>query len=239
MAAYVQSAQSGINFGNTSWSLAFGSNNTPGNLLVCAVLAHVNAGSPTLYLPTDTAGGGSGNQWYQAVTLADIAPTFTDVGAIGIFYTYGCIGGANTVTATWSAGGYSEIWIAEYSGLRVSNPLDVAESNYADSTHNPGFPTTVTLPGLAQGDLIVALSGSYNGQSTAGSGYTLRSVTDGTAAIYIDSNGSVPAGSTVVTTGPTDANSFAIVSAAFLLPSAQQPGPPGGPKTLVAAGTGW
>lgn len=104
--AFVQSARA------DAGSVAYGSNNTAGNLLVCCI---GTAGDVTNV--TDTAG----NTWVKA----------TDGGGSllwgDIWYVENCLSGANTVTLSGGYSSHQEIAVLEYSGIATTSALDQAQ----------------------------------------------------------------------------------------------------------------
>jgi len=98
--ALVQSTET-----TSSTTLAYGSNNTAGNFLLC-----MRATGAYSTVPTDTLS----NTWVEVVNGGN---NWT------IYYAANCAGGANTVTA----GGTSQYFtLYEFSGVKTTSPLDVS-----------------------------------------------------------------------------------------------------------------
>lgn len=120
-------------------SLAYGSNNTAGNLLVLLVW---NSSNGTATLPTDS----QGNTWVFGGSAG--------LSGVGMYYAANCKVGANTVTppALWTtlnssgAGGYA---IHEFSGVKTTSPLDqflaVVISGGVAPTITPSLPQDLIL----------------------------------------------------------------------------------------------
>jgi hypothetical protein len=140
----------------TSVTLAFLSNNAAGNLLILTV----RSANFDVSGVSDT----QGNNWTKIDSLAN--QEFCNC-----WYAPNSKAGANTVTVTFT-GSASFVYLAvgEYSGVKVSSPLD---------THNitSGTSSTPAAPSVAAtaGDLVLGYVEDGNGETiTAGSGYTIR-----------------------------------------------------------------
>ncbi len=151
--------------GKRSVSSAFPSGNAAGNLTVAFVRMSSTTQSVAV---TDTAG----NLYQDAVMQVQTA----DGHQVHVFYAANVAGGANTVTATFSATN-NHPWLAifEYSGLRATNPLDrTAHAQGSGGTPTSG-PTATTT---SASELVFAATGlpatAYKGTVTAGVGYTLQ-----------------------------------------------------------------
>ena len=123
-------------------SVAFASNNTAGNFLVCTICS---GGDITNV--TDTAG----NTWTKAVDQGQAALLlFTD-----IWYAENCAAGANTVTLSGGFANFEHIAVAEYSGMATSTVLDqIASQNGNNTISEPdssGTPTTTQADELLIG----------------------------------------------------------------------------------------
>jgi hypothetical protein len=111
--AFVQVAQANSN------SVAFSSNNTAGNLLVCAIASGGNVTNVT-----DTAG----NTWTKLEDTDDAgSPLYAD-----LWYTADCLGGANTVSLSGGFGGFESIAVAEFSGIAAVSPADQSSGAQGD-----------------------------------------------------------------------------------------------------------
>ena len=147
-----------------SISSGFPSGNTAGNLIVAAV--RMSTSSQTVQV-TDSAG----NPYTDAVSQVQSA----DGHQVHIFYAKNVVGGANTVTATFSATN-NHPWIAiyEYSGLSATSPLD--QTSHAQGSGNaPNSGATGTT--ASANELVFAATAfpySYGGTAAPGGGYTLQ-----------------------------------------------------------------
>ncbi len=154
-----------------SLSVAFASNNTARNLIIAFV--RMSSSSQTVQV-TDSAG----NTYTDAVSQVQT----TDGHQVHLFYSKNIAGGANTVTATFSATN-NHPWLAvyEYSGLSTTSPLDkTAHAQGSGSSVNTGpTATTASAP-----ELVFAGTGfvyNYTGTVTAGSGFSLGQQDAGTS----------------------------------------------------------
>jgi hypothetical protein len=178
--AFVQSDASG------SASIAFGSGNTAGNLLVAII---GTAGDPTGV--TDTAG----NTWVKATEFYN-GGTFI---GIDIWYAKNCLSGANTVSFSGGFGSpFDGIIVAEFSGIDTTSPFDQeqsAEGDFATATPNSGNITTtqadevliggaagLTGVGLTWTGSFTELEDLFDGQRKPGAGYRIVSSTSTYAA---------------------------------------------------------
>lgn len=130
---------------------------TAGNTLVIVVAC--NSGAPTLESVADSVG----NPVSTAVSLA----AAVSHGSLGIYYVNTASAGTHQITVTWSAAEYTDIFVAEYSGVGV---LDTA------SAVSFGASTTVSTSSITpsqSGDLIIF------GLEQQSSGYTYSSYTNG------------------------------------------------------------
>jgi len=151
---------------NTVSTLAFGSNNTAGNLLI-AVGRLVNTGSSTTI--SDSAGN---SNWA-------LLQSFLNLGAadqnLCFWYAPNCKGSANTVQFPTGYAFYEGI-IAEYSGVAISSPTDQQNSNSTTSSVATLQPGSITPS--QNGELIVTWSANNNANSTTqtiNSGFSLVS----------------------------------------------------------------
>jgi hypothetical protein len=168
-----------IDAGNSgiAGAVAYTSNNTAGNLLVC--LARFTNRGGTSYLVTDS----QGNTWVPIYTNAYSGPIQQLVAA----YALNCKGGPNTVTVTNAGGGtgFIRIAIGEWSGIpataTVEGPTILALT--ASST----TATTANLTTVGTQDLIIALGSQVTGNlsaPTVNNGFTVR--VDGGTSIESD-----------------------------------------------------
>ena len=192
-----------------SLSVAFPSNNNSGNLIIAFVRMSTTFQTVSV---TDTLG----NVYTDAVSQLQ---TY-DGHLVHLFYAKNVRGGANSVTATFSATN-SHPWLAiyEYSGLDTTNPLDLtAKAQIMGSVGGSVASVSTTSVTSIANELVfaaVGLPASYTGTVTAGTGYALRQQDIGTsrAANETTSLGSQQTVSAAFTLSA--ATNWSIVVAAF------------------------
>lgn len=160
--AYVQSTNTGGG-GSSTISATFVSNVAQGDLIVVGVAW--NSTTVTVSSVADSLS----NTYSSAVGPTTNA---TLGGSCQIFYAANTPAGANSVTVTFSgtiSGG--DLAIHEYSGIRLTSPLDVTAAATGNNTSpNSGSATTTQASELIFGWVFAA-----NGPTvTAGSGFTKR-----------------------------------------------------------------
>jgi hypothetical protein len=142
----------------------FQSPNTAGNLIIAFVRMSTTTQTVSI---TDSVG----NSYTDAVAQ----PQNTDGHQIHIFYAKSIRGGANTVSATFSATN-NHPWLAvyEYSGLSANNPLDRTASAQGTSA---SVSTGATATTTNANELVFVGTGApataYSGTFTAGNGFTM------------------------------------------------------------------
>ncbi len=137
--------------GAVSNAVAYGSNNTAGNLLVAVIQVSADVTGVT-----DTAG----NTWQKAVEEENGG----GANYLEIWYVPNCASGANTVTAANSFGSsFCHIWVAEYSGADTSSPLDQTASDQ-NTTGDPDSGATSTT---TQANELLVGGIANNGARTA------------------------------------------------------------------------
>jgi len=148
-----------------SVTVAFTTGNTAGR----TILAFVRMSTTTQTVSiSDTAG----NTYTQAVAQVQS----TDGHQIRLFYAKNIVGGANTVTASFSSAN-SHPWLSIYeiSGLSTTSPLDQTAS--AQGSNSVSVSTGPTAATQSNNEFVFVGSGfntpSFNGTVTAGTGYTL------------------------------------------------------------------
>lgn len=163
--AHVQSPTPVTGSSGTTLAIAYGSNVTAGNLLVCHIYAnHGISGVADSRSQTFTS----------AVNVTDGA-TY----ALATFYYANTTGGADTVTVTFAGAiTYASLQCSEYSGVATSSPLDKFASN---SQTTPGTGANAVTSGsvttTTDGQLIVGWSTALTvgaGTTSAGTGFTGR-----------------------------------------------------------------
>jgi len=125
-------------------AVAYASNVTAGNFLVCCIST---AGDVTNV--TDTLG----HTWTKAVDRGNaLWLLYSD-----IWYVANCSGGANTVTLSGGFANFEHIWVGEYSGMATTTPLDQTASAQND-INEPDSTATATT---AQADeLLIGMVGN-------------------------------------------------------------------------------
>ncbi len=197
--------------GTRSVSLPFAAANTAGNLIIAFV--RMSTTSQTVAL-TDTAG----NSYVDAVSQAQTA----DGHQIHILYAQNIKGGANTVTAAFSATN-NHPWLAiyEYSGLSKTNPLDqTAHAQGSSASPSTGLTgtTSSTTELLFAG---VGLVSNYSGTVTAGAGFTLQMQNTASSRAANEAEAVTAAGSYSGTFSLSAATNWSAVVATFA--AASQP----------------
>src|SRR5581483_8026477 len=147
-----------------SLSVAFPSANAPGDLIIAFV--RMSTTTQTVGI-TDAAG----NSYTDAVSQSQTA----DGHQVHVFFAKNVVGGANTVTATFSAAN-NHPWLSvyEYSGVSTTSPLD--RTAHAQGT-NAAASTGTTAATAAPNELLFAglgLPASFTCAASAGSGYVLQ-----------------------------------------------------------------
>ena len=172
--AFVQAPTGYLNNAtSTTAALAFGSNNTAGNLLVAVI-----AWSSSLANGPASIADTRGNTWSICTGIYD-----TPNGqGITIAYAPNCAAGANTVTVTFGATSeYRRLTLAEYSGAATTTPLDKQQGNaQSTTTATDNITTGATVTPTTDGQLIVGgfqRDGNEDGGNlVAGTGFTSRQV---------------------------------------------------------------
>lgn len=146
-----------------------------GNFVVAAVCTNGTA-------DTITSVKDSNNNTYVATTKTPFTGVDTRV---GIYYLANVPSGATkTVTVTMSSGVNNAVWVAEFSGVATTTPLetDATGNSSANGTHinSPSVTTT------NDGDLLISVVGAGNTISTANSPWTgISTVQNGNYAEYM------------------------------------------------------
>lgn len=196
-----------------SLALAFPAANTAGNLIVAFV--RMSSSSQTVSI-TDSAG----NVYADAVSQVQNA----DGHQVHLFYARNIAGGANTVTATFTATN-THPWMAvyEYRGLSTTNPLDrtaAAQGSDANPTTGPTAATT------SSNELIFAGMGfqsNYGGVAAAGASYTLAQQNTATSRAANETALASVTGSYTAALGLSSPATWTAVVATFAATSASAP----------------
>lgn len=163
--AHVQSPAAATAFSGTTINLAYGSNVTAGNLLVCHIYANHGISSVA----------DSRSQTFSSAVNVTDSSTYS----IATFYYANTTGGADTVTVTFAGTiTYASLQCSEYSGVATASPLDQTASNIQT---DPGTATDAVTSGsvttTTNGQLIVGFSTALvvgAGTLSAGTNYTGR-----------------------------------------------------------------
>lgn len=144
--------------------LAYTSNNTAGNLLVCVS----SLGSATSLSISDT----QSNTWVQA----DFSSTWSNNSTTSaFFYALNCKGGANTVTVVNQSAAKADLCIGEYSGI---NTLD---QHATPKTQTTGAnPSSNSITTLFANEVIISWFEGNSAETAVSTGFTVRnSITSG------------------------------------------------------------
>lgn len=173
VAAFVQGTHAGSSSTSvTSEGVAFGSNNTAGNLIWigCTVSSDVHL----------TTGGSDTHGNTYAVPLSVFDSTLGQT--YWIAYAMNIGAGANTPSCTWGGGSHSfaAIDIHEVSGLSTTLALD--QKLDSGTVLNNANPTMANVTTTTNGQYIACMVGESSGEPTAGAGYNIRE-TDATISL--------------------------------------------------------
>ena len=171
--SFKQAASSTSDANATTISRAFTSAATAGNLIVVAV----SWGSSNTLSCSDTQGN-----LYTTITIQ-----YDDNNnqSLGICFAPNIKGGATTVTATFNGSApYRRILIHEYSGIAITNPVDVTKISNANGTTTTNGITTTAGVTTVSGDLIFAAVMDDAGTTTItpGTNFTQRASVGGDLA---------------------------------------------------------
>lgn len=171
--AFVQAKAATPQTPQTSVAVAFNAAQVAGNLNV-VVVGWLSSTSTVLSV-TDT----SGNVYQLAAGPTVSAGNATQA----IYYAAGIAAGTNTVTVSFStAATFPDVRVAEYSGIAIANPVDVATSATGSSaTSSSGVLTTTNAS-----DLLVSGNIVETWTAGPGSGFTQRLLTDPNSDILQD-----------------------------------------------------
>lgn len=167
MSSYVQSAIRKDTLAESSTTLAYGSNNATGDILVAC--ARWEGGAADLSNVTDSAG----NAWTRAAATA----SDSSGSKLSIWYVIGCKPGANTVTFTWSSSASQPIVVAVGEWVGPGNAVvDTAViQDVSEGACCP--PPTLSFTTTAANDLCVFFGSDEAADSATFGNATTRSVT--------------------------------------------------------------
>ncbi|HKU20929.1 MAG TPA: IPT/TIG domain-containing protein, partial [Terriglobales bacterium] len=160
---FVQVAAATPQTPSSTVSVTYPSSQTLGHLNI--VVVGWNDTTSSITSVSDTRG----NSYILAV-----GPTTASGARQSIYYAKNITGGSNTVTATFNqAAAAVDMRVLEYSGLSLTNPLDVtAAATGSSTTANSGVATTT-----AANELIFAADTIATGTPGPGAGFTTRIIT--------------------------------------------------------------
>ncbi len=144
----------------SSLAIAMSAAQTAGNLNVVAVMwGDITS---TVSSVTDSKGN---------IYALAVGPTRSSPLSSAIYYAKNIVAGSNTVTVTFNqTASFPNVNVTEYSGLDMTNPLDVTSSaTGSGTTANSGSATTT-----ASNELIVGVGNPTSVFTAAGSGFTSR-----------------------------------------------------------------
>lgn len=185
--AFVQNKGSSVVIGccgSLTASATFDSNTTSGNLIIATAAATFNDSYSTASI-ADTAN----NNWTLATT------TQLDVGefpVIYIWYAKNILGGADTISVTWTSEGGEQdhqLFVSEYSGIDTSSPLNeknsVFDGNFPVSSFSTGNIVTTNANDLLYSFLFFTpLSGTSIPSTSAN--WTLLNTQNDNSHIQMD-----------------------------------------------------
>ncbi len=166
--AYVQGISSGNDASGTTVFAAFPGNTSAGDLIVVAVSWDTSSSAQA------SVSDSQGNTYVRATT-SNNTTTFQ---ALAVYYAANIKGGADTVTVTLNpSAGYRRLQIQEYSGVAITDPVDVTSQNIDlnGDTTTDGVTSTNAVT-TANGDLIFGVATQDSGTNTisAGTGFAQR-----------------------------------------------------------------
>lgn len=163
----VQTKVGASNFGGTSITATFDSNNTAGNAIAVLVYLFASTGTPQIDSITDSQGNS-----YAAVpgTLSAIAGTNYSALRTQIFHAQNIAAGANTVTVGYSSYGVAYLDIIELTPCAVDQGTQNSHSNTA-------LPDAGSLTPTANGAVVLCVGivddGAGTGSLAVGSPFTM------------------------------------------------------------------
>jgi hypothetical protein len=144
---------------------ALSSNTTVGDLLVVTIR----------HDPTVSVSSVADSQGNTFAAVSGSATGSSASGNLDTYYAKNIVGGADTVTVKLNASAdIADIFVSEYSGADTSSPLDAATGAGGSGTVGNSGPVTTA----SANDLIYGLCADGGGTPSAGTGFTLRALTD-------------------------------------------------------------
>jgi hypothetical protein len=202
-----------IDAGGTSAALAFPSNNAAGNFIAVAVRSFLTN-------QTFTVSDSIGNVYHQAFTFNN---NLDDT--LALYYAQNIAGGPNTVTVAVSTASSIRFAILEYSGVAMSNALDVtATSALSNASPTSGNATTTT-----SGDLLLGVFATQSFRTfTAGTGYTIEEAVSAapSTALMIEDATQAAAGPVAATASLDSSDLWGVGLAAFRAAASGSNSPP-------------
>ena len=164
--AFVQVAATNTGASSSYGTLTtpFAATNSAGNCIVVGVTAPSSS--------TVTVSDTKGNMYTKVYSLALSWGSWS----FQLWYATNIAAGANSLVGTFlPSGTYEQIAFAEYQGVALAAPLDVAIGKGGTGGTAPATLSTATTNTTTKGDLVVAIANNQNGTLTAGAGFTNRS----------------------------------------------------------------
>lgn len=225
MVAFVQSTGSSPGTA-TAPTLAYGSDNTGTNLLVCCVTWDT-AGGRVISTVTDSKGNAWGVSKFQDDT--------TNLQGGALYIAPNAAAGPNTVTVTFDGSAqFTGLIIAEYSGIATTSPADgtPAGQTASGTTATDNVTSGNTTTGLA-GDLILGVVVDTDGNSTitGGTGFTKRGASQ-TSGLSLEDLVQGSAGAIAATWTRSVSGRYAAITAAFKAASGGTQAPPPSPFVM-------
>jgi hypothetical protein len=183
---------------STSFSLAYSSNNTLGNLLIAGLFGTTSPGV------TDTAG----NTWNQIGTTLNPGGIRTT----SLFYAWNCKAGANTVQVTSGSTDFLDLHLLEYSGvMNTADPFDTTNNNNGNSAILSSGSIVTSL----NNDLVIdLLNATNNGILSTTDGTTIR-LTDGSGSWVTSDRVIGPLNTTVAASATCNTGAWTAIIASF------------------------
>lgn len=208
MVAFVQSTGSSPGTA-TAPTLAFGSDNTAANLLLCLVTWDTAGGRVI-----STVADSKTNTW----TLAKFQDDTTNLQGCALYYAPNALAGPNTVTVTFNGSAlFTGLIVAEYSGIATSSPVDgtPAGQTASGTTATDNVTSGNTTTSLA-GSLILGVVVDTDGTATitGGTGLTKRGASQ-TSGLSLEDLVQGSAGAIAATWTRSVSGRYAAITAAF------------------------
>ncbi len=222
MVAFVQSTGSSPGTA-TAPTLAYTSDNTGSNLLLCLVTWDTAGGRVI-----DTVTDSKSNAW----SLAKFQDDTTNLQGCALYYAPNAAAGPNTVTVTFNGSAlFTGLIVGEYSGIATSSPLDGTPAGQTTSgtTATDNVTSGNTTTGQS-GSLIIGAMADTDGNATmsAGTGFTKQGASQ-TSGLSLEDMVQGSAGAIAATWTRSVAGRYAAITAAFKAAAGGTQAPPPSP----------